>query len=115
MLALKGILAGGDSIPILVFDEIDAGIGGKTADNVARKLKKLSSSHQLICITHLPQIASPANRHLKIAKKIKKDRTFTEIRFIEKDERAAEVARMLGGNISDVSIKHAKEILKRAR
>lgn len=115
MLALKGILAGGDNIPILVFDEIDAGIGGKTADNVARKLKELSSSHQLICITHLPQIASPANRHLKIAKNIKKDRTFTEIRFIEKDERAAEVARMLGGNISDVSIKHAKEILKRAR
>jgi len=115
MLALKGILAGGDNIPILIFDEIDAGIGGKTADNVARKLKDLSSSHQLICITHLPQIASPANRHLKIAKNIKKDRTFTEIRFIEKDERAAEVARMLGGNISDVSIKHAKEILKRAR
>jgi DNA repair protein RecN (Recombination protein N) len=115
MLALKGILAGGDNIPILIFDEIDAGIGGKTADNVAGKLKDLSSSHQLICITHLPQIASPANRHLKIAKNIKKDRTFTEIRFIEKDERAAEVARMLGGNISDVSIKHAKELLKRAR
>jgi DNA repair protein RecN (Recombination protein N) len=112
MLALKSILAKGDRIPVLVFDEIDAGIGGKTADTVARKLKDLSSDHQVICITHLPQIASYAGNHLKIEKSIKKNRTVVDICRIEQDKRAAEVARMLGGEISDVSIRHAKEMLR---
>jgi DNA repair protein RecN (Recombination protein N) len=112
MLALKGILAKGDSIPVLVFDEIDAGTGGKTAGTVARKLKDLSSDHQVICITHLPQIASYAENHLKIEKSVKRNRTVVDINRIEQDKRAAEVARMLGGEISDVSIRHAKEMLR---
>lgn len=112
MLALKGILAKGDRIPVLVFDEIDAGTGGKTAGTVARKLKDLSSDHQVICITHLPQIASYAGNHLKIEKSVKQNRTVVDINRIEQDKRAAEVARMLGGEISDVSIRHAKEMLR---
>jgi len=112
MLAMKGILAKGDRIPVLVFDEIDTGIGGNTAGTVARKLKDLSSDHQVICITHLPQIASYAENHLKIEKSIKRNRTVVDISRIEQDMRAAEVARMLGGEISDVSIRHAKEMLR---
>jgi len=115
MLALKSIIAKGDKIPVLIFDEIDSGIGGRTAETVGQKLKNLSSSHQIICITHLPQIASYADRHLKIEKKIKKDRTIVEIGKVEKDERTAEIARMLSGETSEVSLKHAKEILKKSR
>ncbi len=112
MLALKGILAKGDRIPVLVFDEIDAGIGGMAAETVGQKLKGLSSRHQVICITHLPQIASYANTHLKIEKKVKGKRTTVEIRKMEEEERTVEIARMLSGNRSAVSIKHAKEMLK---
>lgn len=113
MLALKGILAKGDRIPVLVFDEIDAGIGGMAAETVGQKLKGLSSRHQVICITHLPQIASYANTHLKIEKKVKGKRTTVEIRKMEEEERTVEIARMLSGNRSAVSIKHAKEMLKK--
>jgi DNA repair protein RecN (Recombination protein N) len=115
MLALKSIIAKGDNIPVLIFDEIDAGIGGRTAETVGQKLKNLSSNHQIICITHLPQIASYADRHFKIEKKIRKDRTIVEISKIEKDERTAEIARMMGGEITEVSLKHAKEMLKKSR
>ena len=112
MLALKSILAKGDKIPVLVFDEIDAGIGGKAAETVGQKLKSLSSRHQAICITHLPQIASYADHHLKIEKKIRGRRTVVDIRKIEKDERTEEIARMLSGDGSAVSIKHAEQMLK---
>ncbi len=112
MLALKGILAKGDKIPVLIFDEIDAGIGGRAAETVGQKLKGLSSTHQIICITHLPQIASYADTHLKIEKKVKLKRTTVEIRKIEKEERTMEIARMLSGDGSEVSIKHAEEMLK---
>jgi DNA repair protein RecN (Recombination protein N) len=115
MLALKSIMAKGDNIPVLIFDEIDAGIGGRAAETVGQKLKNLSSGHQIICITHLPQIASYADRHLRIEKKVKKERTIVEINTVEKDERTAEVARMLGGEVSEVSLKHAKEMLKKGR
>ncbi len=112
MLALQGIFAKADKIPVLVFDEIDAGIGGKAADTVGQKLRSLSSNHQVICVTHLPQIASYADRHLKIGKKVRGKRTTVEIRKIEKDERTVEIARMLSGDSSQVSIKHASEMLK---
>ena len=114
MLALKGIMAKGDKIPILVFDEIDAGIGGKTAETVGKKLKALSKNHQVICITHLPQIASYADRHMKIEKTVSNKRTVVTIKNIEKDARTEEIARMLSGELSDVSLKHAKELLKKA-
>lgn len=115
MLALKGILAKGDKVPVLIFDEIDAGIGGKAAETVGQKLNNLSSGRQVISITHLPQIASYAGSHLRIEKKVKGTRTIVEVNRIEKDERTAEVARMLSGKISNASIRHAKEMLKQAR
>jgi len=114
MLALKSILSEGDSIPVIIFDEIDAGIGGIAAETMGRKLKALSLKHQVICITHLPQIASYADIHLKIEKKVSGQRTKVEIRKIEGDERTKEIARMLSGDSSDVSVKHAKEMLRRA-
>lgn len=115
MLALKVILAKGDEMPVLVFDEIDAGIGGRTAGTVGHKLKGLSSYHQVICITHLPQIASYADGHLKIEKRAGKERTTVAINKIKKDERTEEIARMLGGKISKVSLKHAEEMLEKGR
>jgi DNA repair protein RecN (Recombination protein N) len=115
MLALKSILAKGDSIPVLVFDEIDAGIGGKTAETVAGKLKKLSSQHQVVCITHLPQIASRADGHLKIEKSSIKGRTIVAIDTLDNEDRTSEIARMLSGELSDVSVRHAREMLKRSR
>jgi len=115
MLALKSILAKGDNIPVLIFDEIDAGIGGKTAETVGYKLKHLSSGHQIICITHLPQIASFADTHIRIEKKVRKERTIVEINTIDRDERTREIARMLSGELSEVSLKHAREILKKGR
>ena len=114
MLALKGIMAKGDKIPILVFDEIDAGIGGKTAETVGKKLKALSKNHQVICITHLPQIAVFADRHLKIEKTVARKRTVVTIKPLDKNDRVNEIARMLGGELSDVSIKHANELLKKS-
>jgi DNA repair protein RecN (Recombination protein N) len=113
MLALKGIMARGDRIPILVFDEIDAGIGGKTAETVGQKLKALSKNHQVICITHLPQIASFADTHMKIEKKVVKKRTLVTISTLDKKERTSEIARMLSGEVSDISVSHAKELLKK--
>ncbi len=113
MLALKGIMARGDRIPILVFDEIDAGIGGKTAETVGQKLKALSKNHQVICITHLPQIASFADTHMKIEKKVVKKRTLVTISSLDKKERTSEIARMLSGKVSDISVSHAKELLKK--
>ncbi|UCE71710.1 MAG: DNA repair protein RecN [Nitrospiraceae bacterium] len=114
MLALKGIMAKGDKIPVLVFDEIDAGIGGKTAETVGKKLRALSKNHQVICITHLPQIASYADRHLKIEKQVVGKRTVVRIECLDKKERTSEVARMLSGELSEVSLKHAKELLQKS-
>ena len=113
MLALKGIMARGDRIPILVFDEIDAGIGGKTAETVGQKLKALSKNHQVICITHLPQIASFADTHMKIEKKVVKKRTLVTINSLDKKEKTSEIARMLSGEVSEISVSHARELLKK--
>ena len=115
MLALKGILTRGDRIPVLVFDEIDAGIGGEAGETVGRKLKSLSKAHQIICITHLPQIASYGGTHLKIEKQVKGQRTFVEVKDLQKDERPMEIARMLSGKCTEVSIKHAKEMLEKVK
>ena len=80
MLALKNILADVDSIPVLIFDEVDAGIGGRTAESVGMKLKRLSKTHQVICITHLPQIASAADFHIMTEKSQTKDSTSVKIK-----------------------------------
>jgi DNA repair protein RecN (Recombination protein N) len=113
MLALKGTMAKGDKIPTLIFDEIDAGIGGKAAEAVGQRLKRLSSNHQTICVTHLPQIASYADTHLKIEKNIRQKRTTVAITMVEGQEREKEIARMLSGDHSEVSVKHAREMLRK--
>jgi DNA repair protein RecN (Recombination protein N) len=111
MLALKSILADVDNIPILIFDEVDAGVGGKTAGRVGKKLKTISNKHQVFCTTHLPQIASLGDLHLKINKKQKDERVCVEVRELIGSERLDEIARMLSGKITEVSLRHAKELL----
>ena len=112
MLILKVIMAEEDQIPTMVFDEIDAGIGGRTAQAVAEKLLLLGLSHQVICVTHLPQIASMANKHFYIEKKTHRERTLVEVRALEKNERVDELARMLGGaEVTSTTREHAREML----
>ncbi len=114
VLALKVILAQTDSIETLVFDEVDSGIGGRVAEVVGRKLSELAKHHQVICITHIPQIAKFADHHLSISKHVSKGRTITAITPLSKDERYKEIARMLGGEkITDATLEHAKEMLKK--
>ena len=110
-LALKCILTNADDVPILVFDEIDAGISGTVAHAVADRLKKLSSDHQIFVITHMPQIASRADNHYTVIKKVTDGRTSVTIEFLSDAEREKEIARMLGG-ASETTIAHAKELLK---
>jgi DNA repair protein RecN (Recombination protein N) len=116
MLALKTILVAGDSIPTLVFDEVDAGIGGAVAEEVGKRLKHVAVKRQVFCITHLPQIASMADSHYGVAKSVKEDRTHTEVRLLNEKERVDEIARMLGGKtITEATIKHAEEMLAQGR
>jgi DNA repair protein RecN (Recombination protein N) len=116
MLALKVILAATDSVPILVFDEVDAGIGGKTADTVGRKLRQVSRTRQVLCITHLPQIACYADHHLHTSKTVDGERTATSVSVLGKEERVREIARMLGGeSVTDTSLQHALELINHAR
>ena len=115
MLALKKILADVDRIPTLIFDEIDAGIGGSIADVVAGKLYQVAQSRQVVCITHLPQIAALADGHLAVGKTSVGGRTVTEIVQVEGEQRVNEMARMIGGKEPAKSARaHAKEILKRS-
>jgi DNA repair protein RecN (Recombination protein N) len=111
MLALKSVFAEADRIPTLIFDEIDAGVGGETATKVASKLQGLAESHQVLCITHLPQIAAAAPTHFNVSKSTRKDRTVTEVTKIEQDTRIEELARLLDGSVSNVSLEHARSLL----
>lgn len=112
MLCLKVILAEVDRIPVLIFDEVDAGIGGAVADKVGQRLKKLSQNRQVICITHLSQIASRADHHIKVEKIQKKNSVEVKVKNLTYMERQEEIARMLSGKITDASLRHAKELLK---
>ena len=112
MLSIKNILTNKDSIPVLIFDEVDAGIGGGVAEIVGEKLKKVSKGRQVFCITHLPQIASRADSHFQIAKKTSNNRTVTSIKELKDDERVEEIARMAGGKvITDTVRRHAEEMI----
>lgn len=112
MLALKSIGKETENLKTLIFDEIDSGIGGKTAEFVAQKLQDLAGHHQVICITHLPQIASYAAHHFRIDKRVKKDRTFTLVKELTFEERVEEIARLLtGSRISETSLRNAREML----
>ena len=96
MLALKTVLARIDNIPTMIYDEIDVGIGGKTADVVGGKLKELANVRQVICITHLPQIACLADRHFRVEKRVEGDQTFITAKQLTTEERVEEIARMHG-------------------
>lgn len=115
MLALKSVLGVADATPILVFDEIDAGIGGATASAVGRRLGEISRSHQVIAITHLAQVAVHADRHLLVSRSTDGDRAATSVVGVEDEERVAEIARMLSGADSATSREHARELLAAAR
>jgi DNA repair protein RecN (Recombination protein N) len=97
MLAMKTVLAGADGVPVLIFDEVDAGVGGAVAAVMGQRLQALAAHHQVFCITHLPQIASLADVHYVVEKVSEKKRTVTRLRRLNQEERTEEVARMLGG------------------
>lgn len=114
MLALKNVLAGYSGVPVLIFDEIDTGIGGAVAEVVGRKLREVSKNHQVLCVTHLPQIACYANSHFYVSKEEEKGRTITRVKLLEKAERIDELARMLSGvELTRKSKEYAKELLER--
>lgn len=112
MLALKVIFSHVDNIPILIFDEIDTGVGGETVRKIAGKLKEIGRNAQVICITHSPAIASKASEQFFIEKKTENEKTVTTVRKLDDEGRINEIARMLAGeNVSDAVIEHAKELL----
>ncbi|MDE7029132.1 MAG: DNA repair protein RecN [Lachnospiraceae bacterium] len=116
MLAIKTVLASRDRIPTMIFDEIDTGISGKTAWKVSEKLGRLSRSHQIICITHLPQIAAMADSHYKIAKQAVANKTVTDIVQLNEPETVDELARMLGSDeITDTVRENARELIRTAQ
>lgn len=112
MLALKVVLAEVDPVPTFLFDEVDAGVGGGIAERVGRRLLALSAGHQVLCITHLPQIAALADHHYFVEKKTLGDRIVTSVRTLSKEERIEELARMLGGlRITELTRRHAEEMI----
>jgi DNA repair protein RecN (Recombination protein N) len=113
MLAVKTTLAEVDEVPILIFDEVDANVGGETAAQVGRKLRSLGRSHQVLCITHLPQVAAQGARHFAVEKKSKQGRTVTELTKLDGPAREQELARMLGGQTA-ASLALARSLLGEA-
>ena len=115
MLAIKTVLARADSVPLLIFDEIDSGVGGSAAGVIGKKLKALNKRHQVICITHLPQLAGYADAHFYVGKVVEKGRTKTFAKKLGTQERISEIARMLGGETATETVnKHAREILEQS-
>ncbi|PYG86829.1 DNA repair protein RecN (Recombination protein N) [Ruminiclostridium sufflavum DSM 19573] len=115
MLAIKTILANVDSIPTLIFDEIDTGISGKAAQKVGEKLSYISKNHQVLCVTHLSQLACMADNHLFIEKKSNDENTFTTVRYLDQKGRIEEIARIIGGSdITTLAVKHAEELINSA-
>ena len=115
MLAIKSVMASADEVDTLIFDEIDAGISGKTATAVGEKLDLLARKNQVICISHLSQIASMADSHFLISKSVKDNKTFSEVEKLDRESSVKELARLSGGiEDSDLAIKHAEELKKEA-
>jgi DNA repair protein RecN (Recombination protein N) len=113
LLALHALRAEGVEVPSLVFDEVDAGIGGRAAAAVAERLQRLGATHQVLCVTHLPTVAAAADRHFVIEKQTEGGRTHTSVRAVEGEARAAEIARMLDGGRGAAARAHAREMLRR--
>ena len=110
MLAIKTVLAATDNTSVLIFDEIDTGISGKAANAVAEKLSKIAEKHQVLCISHLPNIAAVADYHYFISKNIKNDRTSTSIKQLNEEEKIHEIARISSGEVNEISIKYAEKL-----
>ena len=111
MLALKSALADQDDVPVLIFDEIDANVGGEIAAKVGQKMRDLGRSRQVLCITHLPQVAAAAATQFVVSKEVKDGRTRTLLEETKAGSREDEIARMLGGK-TDSALAHARELLK---
>jgi DNA repair protein RecN (Recombination protein N) len=114
MLALKSVLGSADAVPVLVFDEVDAGIGGATALAVGRRLAALARDHQVLVVTHLPQVAAYADAQVLVEKTASAGRTVTTARTLDDEERVSEIARMLAGGSTEAGLVHARELLSLA-
>ncbi|MEO8510318.1 MAG: DNA repair protein RecN, partial [Chloroflexota bacterium] len=112
-LALKVVLAAADETPLLVFDEVDAGVGGRNGAALGERLKALAAFHQVLCVTHLPQVAAYADAHLVVGKRVEGGRTYTDVRSLAPGERARELAAMLGGATAGSEATAAAEALLR--
>lgn len=113
MLALKRLAPGADNVPTVIFDEVDAGIGGAAATAVGRKLRAVSHASQILCVTHLPQVAAFADHHHRVVKRGIEGRTITVMEHVTGDERVREMARMLGGaQVTEQTLRHAKELIE---
>ncbi len=110
MLAIKKVLAETDEMPVLIFDEIDTGISGKAASSVAKKLEAISKKHQVLCISHLPNIAATADYNYYISKNVNQERTKTQIKLLKENEIIEEIARISSGEINEITLKYASEL-----
>ena len=116
MLALKTILAESDQVPVLIFDEVDAGVGGAVAEVTGGRLRDLSRHHQVLCVTHLPQVGSQAHAHYLVEKQVHQKRTVTQVRQLTSGEREEEIARMLAGvTVTKTARAAAAEMIESAR
>jgi len=111
LLALRNVLRDADAGRLLLFDEIDAGLGGRTAVRVGERLRTLATRHQVICITHLPQLAALGDAHHRVLKSVRGGRTLTRVERLEGESRVDEVARMGGGRVTDAARANARELL----
>jgi len=110
MLAIKTVLAAEDQVPVLVFDEVDANVGGETANAVGEKMQRIAQKRQVLCITHLPQVAATASAHFLASKTVRAGRTYSQISLLDRENRITELARMLGGQTTTAR-KHAIAML----
>jgi DNA repair protein RecN (Recombination protein N) len=114
-LAISVITSEASFTPTLIFDEVDAGIGGAVAETVGKLLRQLGESHQILCVTHLPQVAAQGNQHFKVSKSQSGDKTLSQLNVLSRNERVEEIARMLGGaTITDTTRRHARELLEQS-
>ena len=112
MLAIKNVLADVDKVPVIIFDEIDTGISGVAANVTGEKIKQISKSHQVICVTHLASIAAKGDYNYYICKEIENEKTKTKVKQLNEEETLKEIARISTGSVSEISINHAKELRK---
>ena len=110
MIVMKKVLAEADNTAVLIFDEIDTGISGKASKAVAEKMKDISNNHQVLCISHLPAIAAQADYNYYISKKIKDERTITNIKLLNEQEVLCEIARISSGEINDITLQYANKL-----